>query len=67
MSAHKRFHATEPWADFDRYVIVAYTVRNWPRLASPACDMLANLGFDLPDRDPAASGGVLPLLPPMIG
>jgi len=48
-SSHEVRHATQSWAHFDRVTLVAYTVRNWPRLAQPMQESLLDLGFNLPD------------------
>ncbi|CAE7940859.1 unnamed protein product, partial [Symbiodinium necroappetens] len=47
-SANKCWHAGLPWQTFDRYTLVAYTVRNWAHLREPARNLLTELGFMLP-------------------
>ena len=48
---------------FDRFTLVAYTVRNWPCLQQqPARERLLEVGFDLPEtgRSPYAAPALLP-------
>jgi len=63
--AHRCWHASLPWDDRDRYTMVAYTVRNWPRLRQEACSQLEELGFYLPDR-PQTERAEPALLPPVL-
>ena len=64
--AHKRLHAgrmeVNPMIRFDRFTLVAYTVRNWPCLQQPARERLLEVGFDLPEtgRSPYAAPALLP-------
>ena len=67
-SANKCWHAGLPWKTYDRYTLVAYTVRNWAHLREPARNLLTELGFMLPEV-PAAHTGIEkapPILPPML-
>ena len=64
--AHKRLHAgrmeVNPMIRFDRFTLVAYTVRNWPCLQQPARERLLEVGFDLPEtsRSPYEAPALLP-------
>ncbi|CAE7726242.1 unnamed protein product [Symbiodinium sp. CCMP2592] len=51
--AHNHWHATQTWGRYDRYTLVAYTVRNWTHLPAAMQCTLQSLGFQLPE-DPRA-------------
>ena len=61
--AHQRRHATQAWGHYNRFTLVAYTVRNWRQLAEPMQRTLHNLGFMLPAR-PEMAAATLQLLSP---
>ncbi|CAE7872675.1 unnamed protein product [Symbiodinium necroappetens] len=67
-SANKCWHAGLPWKTYDRYTLVAYTVRNWAHLREPARNLLTELGFLLPDvpAEHAGLGATPSILPPVL-
>ncbi|CAE7261955.1 unnamed protein product [Symbiodinium sp. CCMP2592] len=52
--AHTHWHATQTWGCYDRYTLVAYTVRNWTHLPAAMQRTLQSREFQLPE-DPRAA------------